>query len=115
MATITSNTFFDVAGTARTAGETMTIDGGIHTVRTDTRWHANSTASMTGTIGAVTISSTLGGGYYIDATAVRWLPYDGGAGNVPAVGTTITGGTSGATGYRDWETDRKSTRLNSSH
>lgn len=99
MATITSNTFFDVAATARTAGETMTINGGILTVRTDTRWHVNSAVSMTGTLGAVTISSTLGGGYYIDGTAVRWLPYDGGAGNVPPVGTTITGGTSGSTGY----------------
>lgn len=99
MATITSNTFFDVAGTARTAGEAMTINGGILTVRTDTRWHVNSAVTMTGTMGAVTISSTLGGGYYIDATAVRWLAFDGGSGNVPAVGTTITGGTSGATGY----------------
>lgn len=98
MATITTDTFLD-GGTARTAGETWTCNGGILTIRTDTRWHANSPASMTGTLGAVTISATLGGGYYIDATNVRWLPYDGGSGNVPAIGTTITGGTSGANGY----------------
>jgi len=97
MATITSNTFFDVPGTARTAGETMTINGGILTVRTDSRWHVNSAVSMTGTLGAVTISSTLGGGYYIDATTVRWLAYTGGTGNVPAIGTSITQG--GVSGY----------------
>lgn len=97
MATLTSDAYLDDA--ARTAGEAMTLNGAILTVRTDTRWHANSPASMTGTLGSVTISATLGGGYYIDATNVRWLPYDAGSGNVPAVGTTITGGTSGANGY----------------
>lgn len=98
MATITTDTFLD-GGTARTAGEAWTMNGGILTVRTDTRWHANSPASMTGSLGSATISATLGGGYYIDATNVRWMAYDAGSGNVPAIGTTVTGGTSGATGY----------------
>jgi hypothetical protein len=98
MATITTDTFLD-GGTARTAGEAWTCNGGILTVRTDTRWHANAPATMTGTLGSLTISVTLGGGYYIDATATRWLAYDAGSGNVPAIGTTITGGTSGANGY----------------
>lgn len=97
MATITSAVYLEDA--ARTAGEAMTINGGSLTIRTDTRWHANSPASMTGSLGAVTISATLGGSYNIDATNVRWLPFDGGGGTVPAVGTTITGGTSGANGY----------------
>jgi hypothetical protein len=97
MATLTTAVYLEDA--ARSAGEAMTINGGSLTVRTDTRWHANSPASMTGSLGAVTISSTLGGGYYIDATNVRWLPFDAGSGTVPAVGTTITGGTSGANGY----------------
>lgn len=97
MATITTAVYLEDA--ARTAGEAMTINGGSLTIRTDTRWHANSPASMTGSLGAVTISSTLGGSYVIDGRNVRWLAYDTGTGNVPAVGTTITGDTSGANGY----------------
>jgi hypothetical protein len=97
MATITTPVYLEDA--ARTAGEAMTINGGSLTVRSDTRWHANSPASMTGTLGAVTISATLGGSYVLDGRNVRWLAYDAGSGNVPAVGTTITGGTSGAAGY----------------
>lgn len=96
MATITSNTFLD-GGTARTAGETWTINGGVLTIRTDTRVHANAPASMTGSIGATTISTTLGGGVMIDATKVRWLPYNTGSGNAPAIGTAITQG--GVSGY----------------
>lgn len=98
MATITSDTFLD-GGTSRTAGEAWTCNGARLTIRTDSRWHSNSPASMTGSLGSVTLSSTLGGGYTIDGRNVRWLAYDGGSGNVPAIGTTITGGTSGATGY----------------
>ena len=98
MATITTDTFLD-GGTARTAGEAWTCNGGILTIRTDSRWHANAPASMGGTLGSVSISATLGGGYYIDATAVRWMAFDAGSGTVPAIGTTITGGTSGSTGY----------------
>lgn len=97
MATITTAVYLEDA--ARTAGEAMTINGGSLTVRSDTRVHANAPASMTGSLGAVTISSTLGGSYILDGRDVRWLPYDGGTGNVPAIGTTITGGTSGANGY----------------
>ena len=52
---------------------------------------------MLGSIGATTISSTLGGGVLIDATDVRWMPYDTGSGTVPAIGTSITQG--GVTGY----------------
>jgi hypothetical protein len=88
MATITVNTFFDDA--PRTAGEAWTMNGGVLTIRTDTRWHANSPASMTGSIGATSISASLGGGIFIDGTKVRWLPYNTGTGNVPAVGTNIT-------------------------
>ena len=91
MATITTNTFLD-GGIARTAGETWAMNGGILTIRTDTRWHANAPAAMTGSIGLTTTSATLGGGVLIDSTAVRWMPYDTGAGNVPAIGTTITQG-----------------------
>ena len=96
MATITTPVYLDDA--ARTAGEVMTINGGTLTIRTDTRWHANSPASMTGTLGGNSvISATLGGALIIDSTAVRWMAYTGGGGTVPAIGTTITKG--GVSGY----------------
>jgi len=47
-------------------------------------------------LGAVTISATLGGGYYIDATNVRWLAITGGSGTA-AIGDTISQG--GVSGY----------------
>lgn len=96
MATITADTYLD-GGTARTAGEAWTCNGGKLTVRTDTRWHANAPASMTGSLGSITISASLGGGVEFNATAVRWLPYDTGTGNVPAIGTTVSQG--GVSGY----------------
>jgi hypothetical protein len=96
MATITSDTFLD-GGVARTAGEAWTINGGILTIRTDTRYHANAPASMTGSLGATTISATLGGGVLIDATDIREVQFDTGSGNVPAIGTSITQG--GVSGY----------------
>ena len=96
MATISTDTFLD-GGTARTAGEAWTINGCKLTIRTDTRWHANAPASMTGSLGTLTTSTGLGGGIYIDATNVRWIPYDTGSGNVPAIGTTVSQG--GVSGY----------------
>mgnify|MGYP001810022771 CR=1 FL=1 len=90
MATITTAVYLEDA--ARTAGEAWTINGGTLTIRTDSRWHANSPASMTGSLAGVTISSSLGGQYKIDGTTVRWIPFDSGTGNVPAIGTSITQG-----------------------
>lgn len=89
MATITTDTYLD-GGVARTAGENWNINGGNLTIRTDTRWHANAPASMTGVLGAVTMSSALGGSLLIDARNVRWLAYDTGSGTVPAIGTNVT-------------------------
>lgn len=96
MATITTNTYLD-GGTARTAGEAWTCNGGVLTVRTDSRWHANAPASMTGSLGSQTVSATLGGGILYDGRNVRWMPYDTGTGNVPSIGTTVTQGA--ASGY----------------
>lgn len=96
MATITTNTFLD-GGVARTAGEAWTINGGILTIRTDTRWHSDAPASMLGSVGAIAISATLGGGVLIDATDVREVAFDTGSSTVPAVGTSITQG--GVSGY----------------
>jgi len=98
MATITADTFLDDGATNRTAGEAWTINGGILTIRTDTRWHNRSPASMTGTLGATTSSATLGGGVLINATAVRWLAFDNGdVGKVvPAIDSNMTGSVAGA-------------------
>lgn len=93
MATISGDQYNDDGTTSRTAGEVLTINGATFTQRTDTRWHATAPASMTGTFGgACIISATLGGGFFIDATKVRWLAYNTGSGNVPAIGTNITQG-----------------------
>lgn len=89
MATIAVDTALD-DGTARTAGEAWTINSGAtFTVRTDSRWHVGSPASMTGSLGSQTLTE---GKIVYDATAVRWLAYDTGTGNVPAIGTNITQG-----------------------
>lgn len=98
MATITVNQFNDDGTTARTAGEVMTINGGLFTQRTDTRRHATSPASFTGTFGGnCVVSATLGGGILFDGRNVRWLAYNSGSGNMPAIGTSVTQG--GVSGY----------------
>lgn len=98
MATITTDTYLD-SGTARTAGETMAIgSGAVFTIRTDTRIHVGAPASFTGSLGNPTFTD-IGGEVFIDATAVRWIAYTGGSGNVPAVGASILGDTSFASGY----------------
>lgn len=96
MATLTTGTHFLDEGIARTAGEAWTINGsGVSlTIRTDTRWHSNSPAAMTGSLGSITLTE---GQWNIDATNVRWLAYNAGSGNVPAIGTTVTQG--GVSGY----------------
>lgn len=95
MPTITTDTFLD-GGTARTAGESWTINGCTLTIRTDTRWHANAPASMTGTLS--TVSSSINDmGFVVEGRNVRWMKFDSGAGLVPAIGTTITQG--GVSGY----------------
>lgn len=89
MASITSSTYLD-NGTARSAGEAMAIsNSAVLTIRTDTRVHANAPASFTGSLGNPTFTG-LGGELFIDATSVRWLAYNTGTGNVPAIGTSIT-------------------------
>lgn len=82
-------------GTARTAGEAWTLNGpGTSlTVRTDTRWHSNSPASMTGSLGSITPTE---GQWHLNATTVRWLPINSGSGSC-AIGTTVSQG--GVSGY----------------
>lgn len=87
MATISTTEYLD-SGTARTAGESMSINGGKLIIRTDTRWHIGAPASMTGTISQFGFSG--GGTVEFDGTKVRWIAYTMGAGLVPAIGTTLS-------------------------
>lgn len=96
MATISTDTYLD-GGVARTAGEAWTVNGCTLTIRTDTRVHANAPASMTGSLGTITTSSSIGGSVLVDGRNVRWMAFDTGSGNVPAIGTSITQG--GVSGY----------------
>jgi len=93
MATITTAVCLEDA--ARTAGEAMTINsGGSLTIRTDSRVHANAPTSMLGSLGAVTINE---GSYVWTSATTRWMAFNSGSGNVPAIGTSVTQG--GVSGY----------------
>ena len=96
MVDITSDEYLD-NGVARTAGTAYNPTGGNLTIRTDTRVHADAPASMTGCIAGMSADTSLGGDFIIDGTAVRWMAYDTGSGNVPAIGVSITQG--GVSGY----------------
>jgi len=93
--TWSANGNFDDAGKLGLAnGETVTVDSGaVLTINSDMRWGQQAAVP-----GAMTISSATGGEILIDGTTVWWIAYDGGASTVPAIGDTITGATSGATG-----------------
>ena len=85
--------WFKAGNTFRWAGETWTLqEGGKLTIRTDTRWHANSPASYLGSLGAQNITE---GELLYDGTKVRWLPISAGSGDSP-IGTLVTQG--GVTG-----------------
>lgn len=77
----------------------MTIQSGaIFTIDTDTRFHKNAPAGGTGSLGSFTMTAVTGGQCLIDGTKVWLLKHTGGTGNVPALGSTVTGQSSGATG-----------------
>lgn len=78
---------FDDAGKAGLAnGDDITVDtNATLTINSDNRWSQNAAV-----IGNITTSATTGGTCTIDGTEVWWIPYDGGTGNVPALGTVDT-------------------------
>lgn len=87
--TITTDTYIDDL-TPKTGGDTYVVNGAVLTINSDSRWGKN-TSATTGPLGNTSISSTLGGSIIIDGTTVWLVPYDNGAGVVPAAGDTITG------------------------
>lgn len=95
MATFTVTTAVNIDSLAgKTGGDTYNINGGTLTIDQDSRYGTNQTTSTT--MGPVTLSATLGGTLEVDARAVRIIPFDTGAGTVPASNTTISqGGASG--------------------
>jgi hypothetical protein len=93
--TVTTDQNWDTLAT-KAGGDTYNVNGGTLRIDTDTRWCANSSTTI-GTIGVITISSTLGGTVLMDGTKVRLIPYNSGTGNVPAAGTTISQGGVSAT------------------
>jgi hypothetical protein len=81
--------YIKIGQAQRISGEVWEMnEGGQLTIRTDTRWHANSVASMLGTVGNLTVTE---GKLVFDGTKVRWIPIDTGSGT-SAIGTTITQG-----------------------
>jgi hypothetical protein len=73
-----------IAGLAN--GETYTINtNATLTLNSDSRW-----GQQAAVLGAITIDATTGGRCLIDGRDVWWIPYDGGTGTVPALGTVGT-------------------------
>lgn len=84
----------DAAINGLTNGDNVTIDSGATlTINSDSRW-----GQQAAVVGNVTISTATGGTCLIDGTTVWWIAFDGGTSTVPAIGDTITGATSSATG-----------------
>jgi hypothetical protein len=73
--------------TGKQNADAYNINGGTLVVDCDSRFSQNP-----GVLGNLTISSTLGGRFWVDATKVRLIPFTGGAGAVPAAGAAVTQG-----------------------
>lgn len=74
----------------KTGGDIYNVNGGQLVIDQDSRYGLNQTTSTS--IAAKTISATLGGEVLIDGRNVRLIPYNAGAGVVPAANTVITQG-----------------------
>lgn len=86
---LSANTNIDEL-TAKAGGDTYATNGFILTIDQDSRTGLNQTTSTT--LGAMTVTATLGGSINIDGTSIWMIPYTVGVGNVPAWNTVITNG-----------------------
>jgi hypothetical protein len=67
-------------------GDAVTVDSGATlTINSDSRW-----GQQAANPGSIALSSVTGGNLLIDGRDVWWIPYDGGTGNVPSLGTVGT-------------------------
>lgn len=92
--TITGNQNID-ALTGKTGGDTYNINGGVLTIDQHSRFglnNANTSATAATSMGAITISATLGGTVNIDARFVRLIPFNGGTGTIPTLNSSVTQG-----------------------
>jgi hypothetical protein len=87
-----TNSQYITALTLKTGGDTYNIDGGTLIIDADSRWAQNATA-LTGALGGITVSSTVGGSLVVTTEFTKVIPYTSGSGLVPASGTVITQGT----------------------
>lgn len=76
-------------------GEDITVNTeATLTINSDNRW-----SQQAAVIGNMTIDASTGGTITVDGTEVWWIPYDGGTGTVPALGTVdvdnVTGSVAG--------------------
>lgn len=86
----------DAAISGLANGDDVTIDSGAQlTINSDSRW-----GQQAAIVGNITISTATGGTCRIDGTDVWWIPFDGGTGTIPALGTPgtpdITGSVAGS-------------------
>jgi hypothetical protein len=92
--TISSDINLDqILSPAFTGGDHFIVNAGVTlTIRTDTRVHACSPASMVGTLGYINNY----GKVLIDATEVKWMSFQDGASVVPPIGSVLTDNTGGS-------------------
>lgn len=79
-----------------TATDNFNINGGTLTIDQDSRGGLNGSDSTT--LGALTISASLGGTVEIDGRYIRLIPYNTGSGVVPTYGTTVSESGGGGSG-----------------
>ena len=91
MATFTITTPQNITElTSKAGGDIYNINGGILTIDCDSRYGLNQSNSSS--LGATTLSSTLGGSLNIDGRYVRLIPYNTGSGTLPALGSIVSKG-----------------------
>lgn len=94
--TVTTNVNYDSASISGLVnGDTITVSSGTLTINSDMRWGQQAAVPL-----SITQASNYTNAVVVDGRDVWWMPYDGGTGNVPALGTVgtndVTGSTAGA-------------------
>jgi hypothetical protein len=91
--TITTTQYIDELS-GKSGADVYNINGGTLIVDQDSSFGLNqifNAAADTTVLGAVTVSTTLGGSFVVDGTNVKLIPFNSGSGTI-TVGSTITMG-----------------------